>query len=575
MPSRRQPLAWAQRSIRDAIRKSEPLSYLVHAARNRMVARTNLKLKATWDEDLADLALLRKQLAGGLPPAPRLQRKALIVGLDRVHFVVFHSILIQALHQEGYQSVVLAGWHEPTIDAYRLLGVRDFVRFTTFFRSVDPAEIDQLMAGIRTLDDALALDRHGISTGKFAAATYMRQQRLGRLNFQSPPVREGFASELTRSCEAADAAERVLNSVKPDLVLVLDRGYTPVGQIYDASMARGIPVLSCNSGHRNNVLVLKRYSQANRTHHPNSLSSDSWRRIREMRWIDPRWKTLEHELDSAYKRGEWFPSAGTSINREVYDTAVMRQRLGLDPAKKTAILFPHIFYDTTFFFGVDLFADFETWYVEAIRAACANDRLNWLVKVHPVNVVKNSREGITAEHSEITAIKREIGKLPDHVKLIPADTDISTLSLFGLMDYCLTVRGTIGIEAACRGITVLTAGTGRYDRRGFTRDFSSREEYLAALARLEDMPGMTARETELARRYAYGLFLCRPLTLTAIDHVYRKDATASLQSSFKVGPGELASAPEVRAIRDWLKSGQEDFLDQGILSEEQDIRTHA
>jgi hypothetical protein len=54
------------------------------------------------------------------------------------------------------------------------------------------------------------------------------------------------------------------------------------------------------------------------------------------------------------------------------------------------------------------------------------------------------------------------------------------------MDYCLTVHGTAGIEAARLGITVLTTGTGRYDRRGFTSDSDSREEYLAKPARIQE-----------------------------------------------------------------------------------------
>ena len=76
--------------------------------------------------------------------------------------------------------------------------------------------------------------------------------------------------------------------------------------------------------------------------------------------------------------------------------------------------------------------------------------------------------GDPEEPAEVIALRRHIKELPPHVFFIPAESPISTFSFFGVMDYCLTVRGTIGIEAARMGIPVLTAGTGRYDRKGFT-----------------------------------------------------------------------------------------------------------
>src|SRR5207248_6196585 len=116
-----------------------------------------------------------------------------------------------------------------------------------------------------------------------------------------------------------------------------------------------------------------------------------------------------------------------------------------------------------------------------------------------------------------------------HVKLVPADSDLSTLALLGVTDYCLTVRGTIGIEAACFGIPVITAGTGRYDRLGFTIDPKTPEAYLATIATLDAVPSLDACRTELARRYAYGVLIARPAQLCSVQFAYAQDATASLE----------------------------------------------
>lgn len=240
----------------------------------------------------------------------------------------------------------------------------------------------------------------------------------------------------------------------------------------------------------------------------------------------------------------------------------MKQRLGLDPGKKTAIVFPHIFWDGTFFYGTDLFGSYEEWFVETVRAACANEQVNWVIKVHPANIVKNVREGFQGEPSEVVAIRKHIGQLPAQLFIIPADSDINTFSFFKLMDYCLTVRGTVGIEAASFGIPVLTAGTGRYEHKGFTMDSESREQYLERLAHIQEIPPLTVAERELAERFAYGVFVSRPLSLTTVTLEYEKDAKATTKTRINIATREdWLNAPDLRAFADWVAdSRQLDFL---------------
>src|SRR5208283_4163784 len=159
------------------------------------------------------------------------------------------------------------------------------------------------------------------------------------------------------------------------------------------------------------------------------------------------------------------------------DSTQLRERLSLDPNKKTAFIFPHILWDAALFWGKSLFRDFEEWFVETVRLACANDNLNWVIKIHPANRRVRESGSLQGEYAEVVTLRKYIGKLPPHIVMIPPESEISTYSLFPIIDYCLTVCGTVGIEAARLGIPVLTAGSGPYDHRGFTVDSNSREEY--------------------------------------------------------------------------------------------------
>lgn len=158
--------------------------------------------------------------------------------------------------------------------------------------------------------------------------------------------------------------------------------------------------------------------------------------------------------------------------------------------------------------------------------------------------------------------------MPPHIQMLPADTDVSTLSLLRVTDYCLTVRGTVGIEAARLGIPVLNAGGGRYDQRGFTMDPRTVAEYLEIIGRLETVPPLSAEQQELADRFAYGYLLLRPLHLTSVSFRFtpgpageekrRIEATARIELE---NPEDWAGAPDIRAFADWVTTGrQQDFL---------------
>ena len=216
---------------------------------------------------------------------------------------------------------------------------------------------------------------------------------------------------------------------------------------------------------------------------------------------------------------------------------------------------------------MDLFDTYEEWLVETVRTACGNSAVNWIIKLHPANLKKLKGNRVEGEQSEVVAIRDRIGDLPEHVKLLHPDTDINTWSLFELTDYCLTVRGTIGIEMSCYGIPVLTAGRGRYSHRGFTIDSATREEYLERLHHIQEIPQMKPEEVELAKKHAYWLFIKRPVRFNIVHRVVRKNlikhAAHPLASNFTfqiASLNDLISNPHLSTFAKWaIESRQPDF----------------
>jgi hypothetical protein len=207
-----------------------------------------------------------------------------------------------------------------------------------------------------------------------------------------------------------------------------------------------------------------------------------------------------------------------------------------------------------------------------VKVARDNSAVNWVIKIHPANVAKAQKERFVGIHAEVRSLQK-LGPLPPHIRVLPPDTRISTRALFPVMDFCLTVRGTVGIEAAARGIPVLTAGTGRYDRKGFTIDSDSAESYRTQLTNIETLKPLSADRRELAERYAYALFLMRPLRLTSATFEFARDSKiqvdqtktrvqTNVRSQINITAlGQWNEAPDLGALAKWIAEARNsDFL---------------
>ncbi len=494
------------------------------------------------------------------PPASSDTKRVLVVSSGSLGQLV-EIALVTAFRLAGYRPVILTDYDRWMDAYYREIGVHDHVYWDECFRQVPMAEAVRAMASIGSFEQLIKADYSGARIGKYAASTLLRHLRVGRLDLADQGIRKALLPFLHRAMCYAKTAEALVETLRPQLVLSVDTGYSPRGELFDRCLAAGIDTITWNAAHRNNQLMLKRYSRSNREVHPASLSASTWSALQSRAWTETDRDRLRRELVNSYTSGEWYSEVGTQFHTKLEDPDEVRRSLGLETGKKTVVVFPHIFWDGTFFYGTDLFESYEEWFLETMKVACANPDVNWIIKIHPANIIKNIRDGVGSEPSELTAIRSLGGRLPPQIRIIQPDSRLSTLSLYSVMDYCVTVRGTAGIEAASFGIPVLTAGTGRYDRLGFTVDSDSRGQYLDRLAHIQDLPSLSPRERELAERFAYGVFIQRPLALGTVALEYQRDAKASLRTRVCLPEGQdLKAAADLCALADWIQAGQEDFL---------------
>jgi hypothetical protein len=489
-------------------------------------------------------------------------RRALIVSCRRPALEAELAV-VKAVELAGFEPVMLLDdtWRRLR-GYYTLTGAS--VRLTSEFTSGSPrpdGEAAAVIARCDSVGDLAAYTSGHVRVGRIAASTALRRGRVGSLDIRSRDDAQALRTRLADSVMAAAQAERALDAVAPDLVMFIDTEYTPWGELFDAALHRGTDIVAYDLAHRTSAYMFKRYGRWNSDRHPTSLSDETWTALLDGGWNTERGRQVRDELERAYASGDWYGARRTQTGRQPADAYRIREELGLDPSKPTVVVFAHIAWDAPLWWGRPLFTTFDDWLVAVARAACANDRVNWVFKIHPANIAKQVKEGYAGEPAELRALRRAVPALPRHMAIVPPDWHVTTSSLLDITDVCLTVRGTAGIEAARRGIPVLTASASRYSGKGFTIDSDTREEFYERLARVHDVPRYSTDQMERAERYAYGLFVQRPLLMRSVTWGYGRIGEPAHARINIASPDEWRVAPDVAPLAAWLGgSRDEDFL---------------
>ena len=449
-------------------------------------------------------------------PGPDARGAVVALYRDDLFDAKLGMLLASALALEGLHPVVYA----PTKRARRVaryssaFGISDVVFADELeldpetARSIDERAA-QLLAGPCDFASVKAWRSGDYQVGNHVLSTVIRLTFDGSPDLSVDGNRALLTSVVHDVLTNYARAEELLDRTKAAAVLVEEANYSVNGPLVDVAVARGIDVVQTIAIWRDDALMSKRLTAENRREDAKSVSTVTYARLLEQPWTPEDERALDLDFERRYRRmwdfGRRFqPDIATVLG----DDEIIEE-VGLDRTKPTAVIFAHVLWDASLFFGVDLFANYSEWLVESVRRAIGNDRLNWVVKTHPSNVFR-AAHGDVAECSELTLLKQSFTDLPPHVFVLRPDTRIATNALYRFADFGITVRGTPGLEMACYGKTVLTAGTGAYAGLGFTLDSTSRDQYLDRFDALEATPPPNAGAVERARRYAHALFVRRP-----------------------------------------------------------------
>ncbi len=499
----------AKRLVADAAARAPWLVDAYRAARN-----------PRWTYDIArDVSETRRssKFLDALPATPSDAPVALVaLYRDNIFDTKVACVLAVALRLHGLRPVVSIPTNRASrvrryVDAYRLGEVIAQDQLV-----VSPAAAAECAdAAARLLDGPIDFagikdwEFRGQAVGNHVLSTLIRTTFDGSPDLAIGENRTRVAAILDEVLLNTLRAEQVIDGLEPRVLLVEEANYSTNGPMVDVAVDRGVDVIQTINLWRDDALMSKRLTKASRRVDAKSVAPETLERVHREPWTPERDAELDRDFRARYG-GKWTLGRQFQPDNEPRTPEQIRSELDLDPDRRTAVIFAHVLWDASLFYGVDLFENYADWLVQTVGAAVGNDHVNWVIKTHPSNVFRVAHGDIEGESSEVTLIRERFPDLPDHVHLLLPDTKISTLSIYEFADYAVTVRGTPGMEFACFGKPAFTAGTGNYAELGFTVDSQSKEEFLDRLQHIHEYGPIPPEMTRRAREYTQTLMVRRP-----------------------------------------------------------------
>ena len=210
---------------------------------------------------------------------------AVIFGWAHFDYIFSETTIRKSIELTGYKLIVIG---EPTYEAcdtYEVFGVGNVMSFSEFQQLPDIEEAIDITGRLADFRELLDFKFEDIALGKFGSSTHMRATRS---NLSDVRVRTKVAASISLSIAAVRGAKELTRRLAPSLVVMVDHGHMPCGEVFDLCVDSGVDVMTWNVAHRDNSLMLKRYTKTNRTTQPSSLSANSWRNIKAVDWSADR-----------------------------------------------------------------------------------------------------------------------------------------------------------------------------------------------------------------------------------------------------------------------------------------------
>jgi hypothetical protein len=349
-----------------------------------------------------------------------------------------------------------------------------------------------------TWQDVAEFEFEGVPLGRLALASALRSIKRSRV--ETAGERKVLDRYLRRGLEEMRVAQKVLEEVQPDYVIVNHGSYVEDGGVFfHLALLRELPTMVWHV-RATNCLVVRSYSLEERFEYEGGLSKGEWRALRN-----------SPQREEMVETGRRFLKERISGERYVGIPGAEKVGFKFQPRSPdlgwfqhetpTVGVFTHLPWDLSGAYYQSLFPSMADWVEFTVREALANDHFNWIFRVHPAE----ASWGTIEKSGDL--IRRILPDDATHIKVIEPDEPVSSYAIAQHICAGITIRGTLSVELPALGVPVICAGTGPASVAGLVVTPTSVEEYAELLSTADRLPPPTPLELEDAWLLVYGHFV--------------------------------------------------------------------
>ena len=309
-----------------------------------------------------------------------------------------------------------------------------------------------------------------------------------------------YQMRLKRNDFAARAALALIESEKPDAILIPNGTITELGAVYRVARHLDIRTVTYEfNDQREQVWI----AQDEEVMHQNTDAL--WKARGGNKLTNPE-RALIEELESARMGGKSF---GKSVRKwqdvETKGGEALRKELGLDKKRPIVLLATNVLGDSLTL-GRNVFApSMADWITKTVQFFATRLEVQLVIRIHP-------GERLTHGPSMANVVKSALPEIPSNIHLVGPLEKVNTYDLMEITSLGLVYTTTTGLEMAMNGIPVIACGETHYRKYGFTLDPMTWDEYFSMIDKsLKGKKSLTKKQVETAWEYAYRFFFEYPL----------------------------------------------------------------
>jgi len=427
-----------------------------------------------------------------------------------VHMIICDGVQKACILRELPNNEPISSWEDKCHKCYS--EIKSFVQglgipvssFGEYISEQDKVEIETLCKNF-TFEKADAFLYKNIYIGQSVRSAVLRYLQGYPLDGHEDVVPLFAKTALT----GLIAAEKVIESFQPKHVFMSHGIYSEWGGAFKLCVKKKLDISTYMSAYVHGSYSFGRVWGL----HPNpkAIRPHLWEQIKSEPLTDIKKQRIKEYFEKRYKKREC-DDMGKIFKTIKSDIVSFKKNYGITGQKPVWALFTHMNWDAVSELAPMIYPDFDSWLLDSIEIMAQITDVQWLIKIHPVEVETNLNSGAYA------LIQKTYSKLPDHIKVIPPEEKILPADLYDILDGGITVHGTAGLELTYWGKPVILAGNNYYSRKGFTHDAFDRNEYISFLSQASTLGPLTESQYELAKKLIYAQLIQKLIPLKIVTH---------------------------------------------------------